>query len=135
MTTVIDASAALKWVLDEEGSDRAIALIESDVLIAPDLWLIECANVLAMKARRDFLTDEGAVKGLAVIETVPVRIVPTRDHVGAAHAIALGLKKSAYDSLYLALALSERAVMVTADAAFFRAASAIAAYAPHIRML
>jgi predicted nucleic acid-binding protein len=135
VTIVIDASAALKWVLDEEGSDRAITLIENDLLIAPDLWLIECANVLAMKARRGFLTDEGAIKGLAVIETVPVRIVPTRDHVRAAHAIAIELKKSAYDSLYLALALSEHATMVTADAAFFRAASTVASYAPHIRML
>lgn len=135
MTIVIDASAALKWVLDEEGSDRAVALVETELLIAPDLWLIECANVLAMKARRGFLTDQQAVKALAVIETVSVRIMPTRGHVATAHAIALKLKASAYDSLYLALALKEHAVMVTADAAFFRAASAVTAYAPHIRML
>uniref|UniRef100_B0SZV9 Ribonuclease VapC n=1 Tax=Caulobacter sp. (strain K31) TaxID=366602 RepID=B0SZV9_CAUSK len=136
MTIVVDASVALKWVLDnEDGSSRAISLIETESLIAPDLWLIECANVLVMKARRGLITAEGARAALASIEATPVRIVPTRAHIAAAQAIAFELNKSAYDSLYLAIAVSERATMVTADAAFFRAASATAAYAPHIRML
>jgi len=136
MMVVVDASVALKWVLDnEDGSSRAIDLIETESLIAPDLWLVECANVLVMKARRGLISVEEAVEALASIEAAPVRIVPNRPHVAPAQAIALALNKSAYDSLYLAIAVSERATMVTADAAFFRAASAVAAYAPHIRML
>jgi predicted nucleic acid-binding protein len=136
MTVVVDASVALKWVLDnEDGSSRAIDLIETESLIAPDLWLIECTNVLVMKVRRGLITAEEARAALASIEATPVRIVPARAHVAAAQAIALELNKGAYDSLYLAVAVSERATMVTADAAFFRAASAVAAYAPYIRML
>ena len=44
MTIVIDASVALKWVLEEAGLDAADALLDQD-LIAPSLWLVEAANL------------------------------------------------------------------------------------------
>ena len=34
MTLVIDASVALKWVIEEDGSDAAVALLVADVLAA-----------------------------------------------------------------------------------------------------
>ena len=135
MTVVVDASVALKWVLEEEDSERARVLAATEVMVAPDLWLIECANVLTMRVRRGQIAADVAAQAVDLIASAPVRIVPTRAHVPTAHALSVILKQSAYDSLYLALALQERAVMVTADAAFFRAASAVAAYAPFIRML
>lgn len=135
MTIVVDASVALKWVLEEEGADQARLLAASEIMIAPDLWLVECSNVLTMKVRRGQITIAGSGKALDVIVSAPVRIMPTRGSIALAHGLSLELNKSAYDCLYLALALSERATMVTADAAFFRAASAVGAYAPHIRML
>jgi predicted nucleic acid-binding protein len=46
---VVDASVALKWALEEPGSDRA-RLLSSARLEAPDLLPIECANVLWKKA-------------------------------------------------------------------------------------
>jgi predicted nucleic acid-binding protein len=135
VTVVIDASVALKWVLDEEGSDRARALAASETMIAPDLWLIECANVLTMRVRRGKIAADAAVQAVDLIASAPVRIVPTRGYVPTAHALSVALNQSAYDSLYLALALGERAVMVTADATFFRAASAASAYASSVRLL
>ena len=135
MTVVVDASVVLKWVLDEDGAERARALAASEIMVVPDLWLIECSNVLAMKVRRGQITASDSIQALDVIASAPVRIVPTRGLVALAHSLALELNKSAYDCLYLAIAVSERATMVTADAAFFRAASAVAAYAPHVRML
>ena len=135
MTIIIDASVALKWVLEEEGSAQARVLAASEIMVAPDLWLTECSNVLAMKVRRGQITAVGSSQALDVIVSAPVRIVPTRGLIATAHGLALELNKSAYDCLYLAAAISERAAMVTADAAFFRAASAVASYASHIRML
>jgi predicted nucleic acid-binding protein len=135
VTVVVDASVALKWVLEEEGSDRARVLAASEIMVAPDLWLIECANVLAVRVRRGQIAADAAAQAVDLIASAPVRIVPTRAYVPTAHALSVILKQSAYGSLYLALALQERAVMVTADAAFFRAASAVATYAPFIRML
>ena len=45
MTVVIDASVALKWFVEEQGTDQAAALLAgNDLLIAPDLIVAEVAN-------------------------------------------------------------------------------------------
>lgn len=54
---VIDASAALKWVLDEEHSDRAHALLSDalerhTMLSAPPLLAGEAANAIYQQQRR-----------------------------------------------------------------------------------
>jgi predicted nucleic acid-binding protein len=55
---VIDASVAIKWIIDEEGSPAALALRKHS-LAAPDLLMAECANILWKKSRRGELsTDE-----------------------------------------------------------------------------
>ncbi|MBV9552234.1 MAG: type II toxin-antitoxin system VapC family toxin [Alphaproteobacteria bacterium] len=47
---VVDASVALKWVLDEPGSEAAGEL-RSETIIAPDFWIIEAANALWRSAK------------------------------------------------------------------------------------
>ena len=44
-TLVIDASAAVKWVIEEDGTPQALALHQKAKLIAPDLLIAECANI------------------------------------------------------------------------------------------
>ena len=135
MTIVVDASVALKWVFEEDGSATAQCLVEQEALAAPDFLLIECANVLAVKVRRGILPPDLAGEALAAIRATPLRLSATSMHVAAALAIAIDLQQSAYDSLYLAAALSERASLVTADAAFAVAARRHAVYAPYVRLL
>jgi predicted nucleic acid-binding protein len=48
---VINASIAIKWVIEEEGTKEALAL-RNQALAAPDLLIAECANILWKKARR-----------------------------------------------------------------------------------
>jgi predicted nucleic acid-binding protein len=43
---VIDASLALKWLIDEEGSGAAVALLEGPLLLASELIHAEIANAL-----------------------------------------------------------------------------------------
>src|SRR5256885_7349326 len=45
MRIVVDASVAVKWVLNEPRTDAALALCEEE-LVAPALWLAEAANAL-----------------------------------------------------------------------------------------
>jgi len=69
---VIDASAALKWILDEPGQAAALALLDEDVLHAPDFLLVDVANVLWSKVRRRVL-DRGqadaAYEAIAVVQS------------------------------------------------------------------
>lgn len=115
MAVVVDASIALKWVIDEPDSDLAQQLVVEERLIAPDLLLIECASSLCTKARRGQITNEQAMAALAAIEATPFTNIATASHVSTAQSIALALGQTAYDALYLAVALTERATLVTAD--------------------
>lgn len=42
---VIDESIAIKWVIDELGSERALKL-RRHIVAAPDLLVSECADVI-----------------------------------------------------------------------------------------
>jgi len=56
---VIDASVAVKWVLDEPESQAAVALGDQE-LIAPALWLAEAANALWRRAQAGEITNDQA---------------------------------------------------------------------------
>ena len=58
---VIDASIAIKWVIEEEGTAEALLLRNKARLRAPDLLAAECANILWKKAQRKELSAEEAV--------------------------------------------------------------------------
>jgi predicted nucleic acid-binding protein len=45
-TFVVDASVAIKWVIEEDGTPEALALYQRAKLIAPELLVPECANIL-----------------------------------------------------------------------------------------
>lgn len=45
-TFVVDASIAVKWVVEENGTAAALGLRQRTKLIAPELLAAECANIL-----------------------------------------------------------------------------------------
>ena len=135
MTVIVDASVALKWVLTEDGTDRARALITQRPLAAPDLLWVECTNVLWVKARRGQITAQDARAGCAAIAGTPIRVVRAEPLVADALDIALELKHAAYDCLYLAAALAERCVLVTADTTFATKAAEQVRFAGTVRLL
>ena len=71
MTVVVDASVALKWVIEEDGSHAAGVLLLEQPLAAPDLLIVECANVVWAKARRGVLGRDLAGAALAAIQAAP----------------------------------------------------------------
>ena len=44
-TLVIDASIAVKWVVEEDGTPEPLALRQKARLIAPELLVAECADL------------------------------------------------------------------------------------------
>ena len=135
MAIVIDASVAMKWVLEEVGSDLARALAAVEMMVAPEFLLVECANVLWRQARRKQISKDEAIAAFAALEAMPIRLVPIRPYVAAAQAIACEVGQTVYDSLYLAIALADRSVLVTADKAFCHAATAHPVYRASVRLL
>jgi predicted nucleic acid-binding protein len=135
MTYIVDASVGLKWVLSEDGSDRATALLAKDALAAPELFWIECANVLWAKARRGQIAPADARAAYNAIAAAPVAILPAQSLAAAAQSIAFDLDQTAYDCLYLAAALSARKTLVTADRGFADAALAHPVFAASVRRL
>jgi predicted nucleic acid-binding protein len=111
---VIDASVAIKWVIDEHGTREALAL-RSHRLFAPDLWVAECANVLWKKMRRNELSADEARLAARLLQRADVELAPMRSLLEPATALAIALDHPAYDCIYLALAESLSCDLVTAD--------------------
>ena len=60
-TLVIDASIAVKWVVEEDGTSEALTLRRRAKVIAPELLVAECANILWKKVQRDELSNDEAL--------------------------------------------------------------------------
>lgn len=117
MSVVIDASVALKWVLDEPGREAADALLEEE-LIAPALWLLEAANALWRRTHRGEISAEEAKERLTELFNAPVTTATIEDDLLAAADLANVLGHPVYDCLYLAMAIRENTYVVTADSRF-----------------
>ena len=111
---VVDASVAIKWVVEELHSEQARSL-SSSRLEAPDLWPVECANILWKKVQFGDLTAAEARAGLELLLQAPVSISDSRALLPAALNLSFDLKHPVYDCLYLALALHLGIPFVTAD--------------------
>ena len=120
MGSVVDASVALKWVVEEEGSEKA-AELQGESLVAPSIWLIEAGNALWSKARRREITQAEAAERLARLRRAPVRLAGVEQDTEAALELALLLDHPIYDCLYLALALRLEFRLITADKRFHAA--------------
>lgn len=124
MTCVVDASVAVKWFVEELRSPAACDLLtRGDVLIAPDLVLIEVSNTAWKKVSRDEITQE---QGDAMVRALPFyfdRLVHTDALIIRAYALAHRLGHPVYDCLYLALAEQESIPLITDDHRLIKAVS------------
>ncbi len=115
MTLVVDASVATKWVLAEDGSDRANALRDAPRLIAPSLLAAEVGNALWKAVRRGDVAREDAVAALRSLLVPFDELVPSEALHTRALELAIELRHPIYDCFYLAPAERENAPLVTAD--------------------
>ena len=119
---MVDASLAVKWVLEEQHSPLAHDLREQwahsrVVVSAPTLLVVEAANVLFKCVRCTELTVEAAAEGLSVLANV-VHLVQGDDAELAVEALSLAYAHNlpaTYDAIYLALAVRLNCSLWTAD--------------------
>ena len=117
---VIDASIAVKWVVEEVGTPQALALRDGSKLIAPEPLVAECANILWKKVQRNQLFEEEALLAARLLQGADIELAPTRPLLEAATRVAIDLDHPAYDCLYLALAIANDCRFVTADEKLLR---------------
>ncbi len=125
MTVVVDASVALKWVLQEEYTDEALALRSrwqdaAELIIAPPIFRSEVTNVLHRRARREELTHVDARDLLDALLPAVATAEPAGLYGRALTMAGELMPRSTYDALYLALAESEGCEFWTADLRFVR---------------
>jgi predicted nucleic acid-binding protein len=123
---IVDTSVVVKWFVDEDGFVAARTLLAPEVKrIAPELVVVETANVLQRKARVGQLEEIQATKAVASTAWFFARLVPSVDLVEPAFALSQRLDHSVYDCMFLTLALSEEnGRLVTSDAKFIGKAKA-----------
>ena len=117
---VVDASVAIKWVVAEQDSGDADALLDGRRLAAPDLLMAECANVLWRKVKRGELTATEAEVAARLLEQCDVELMPMRGLLRPATELAIRAVHPAYDCIYLSLAAANGWTFVTADESLVR---------------
>jgi len=109
MSLVLDCSATLAWVYDDEITQAVRGVFEtvaSRGALVPALWRLEVANVLEMGVRRkrhDAAFRDATLSDLALL---PIRLDPETDrHAwGATARLAARYSLTVYDAAYLELA-------------------------------
>jgi predicted nucleic acid-binding protein len=120
---VVDASIALKWVLDEADSSTALAMLADWTnngveILAPALLAYEVTNALYRRVGRGVIPSEDARRGLKRVIFTSLELEFFQDADFSIRAMELaqyfGLPAT-YDAHYLALAESKGCELWTAD--------------------
>ena len=120
---VIDASVAVKWFIPdvavETDIDRALQLLVSAQrdearFLQPPHWVSEVAAVLVRLAPKTVGSSVEALMALAFVKTAN-----DVGHYQRAISLAMKLDHHLFDTLYHAIALEEKATLITADRKYF----------------
>jgi predicted nucleic acid-binding protein len=127
---VADASFCGAWVLEDESSADAEALLDevesgAAELLVPALWKYEMLNMLRSACRRRRLGESEAAAAAEALGRVPLEMVDLPDAAGLARIFELAQRHelSAYDAAYIELALRFKLPLRTSDRALKKVAA------------
>lgn len=120
-TYIIDASVAVKWVIQEPRRAEARRFVNPDIsCIAPDFIVHECLSAIQKKvARKEISEDAGWRSYTVLVQETPLILVNSSSLTQRAYQLANILHHAIYDCYYLALAEVKNVVLVTADKKFY----------------
>ncbi|MCD4825003.1 MAG: type II toxin-antitoxin system VapC family toxin [Phycisphaerae bacterium] len=132
---VVDASVAAKWFFPEEHSEAALRLLDGKHrLLGPDLIHSEFGNITWKIHRRGLITADEAAEIVQQFLTLPLEIHGSESLMATAVELAMTTGRTVYDSMYVALAIDQEAIFVTADERLVNALSD-GPLARHVRLL
>jgi predicted nucleic acid-binding protein len=126
---VVDASVGIKQFVPDPLTPKVNQLFAhlanpQNQFFVPDLFYIECANILWKYVRAGLYAAGDVPADLVSLKTFPLRVVSMADLMGDAVSIALAYKISAYDASYVALSHQVAAALLTLDQRLVRALGA-----------
>jgi len=125
MTFVIDASTAAAWLLPDETNaqaESALTLLESEDALVPDLFWHEVRNILLVAERRKRISGENVLPLLMRLQSLSLATVADTDQLSIVR-LAQKHGLSAYDAVYLTLAIAKNCPLATLDEKLARAAA------------
>ena len=128
---VIDASVGIKLFVDEVYSDKVQTLFNKlaadipAIFYVPDLFYIECTNILLKYTRRFGRSLEDSRADLLDLGRLALRVVSTAELMHDALLLAVEHDITAYDAYYAVLASRLELPLITADEKLVKAVSAI----------
>ena len=129
MNFVLDASVALAWCFEDEGSELAGAVLDrllSSEAVVPHHWTLETANGLLSAERRGRLSGEDVAHFSRMLLDLPIAVDPvTRSAAfNATRRLARAQRLTLYDAAYLELAIRLGLPLATLDTRLGAAARA-----------
>ena len=124
---VLDASVGIKLFVEEEFSDkvqRLFARLADDPqaeIHVPDLFYIECANILLKYTRRFDRSLEDSLDDIRDLSELAFTVTSTTELIEDALVLAAKKNLTAYDACYAVLAQKLEIPLVTADAPLAKA--------------
>lgn len=118
MAFVLDASVAVAWVVPSQATayTRGIRLrAKREPYHVPTLFAAEVTNVLVSLQRRSILSDAAAAAAADVLGRLAPIVHPLEMSVAALRDLANRHKLTAYDAVYLALAMQLRLPIACGD--------------------
>jgi predicted nucleic acid-binding protein len=120
MKYVLDSCVAIKWVLPEADTPKAVRVRNEFLqgiheLLAPDIYPVEIAHALARAERRGVIQPPLGIHRLRNVFRYAPALHPYLPLLPRAFAIASQARVGVYDCLYVALAEREGCELLTAD--------------------
>lgn len=118
---VMDASAAIQLFVAEKHSDAVTQIFtlagnEPSLSIhVPDLFYIECTNVLINASKRARRAPQDTEADVADLRKLALTTTSNADLIEIAFSLAWATQLTAYAACYLALAKSVKGPLITAD--------------------
>jgi predicted nucleic acid-binding protein len=123
MKLVLDASMTLAWLFERTNkkevacANKVLSILSKTDAYVPSLWHTEVTNALLVAERRKIVTEAQVIDYLNKLSNLPIItdnvIVASRREI--IMALARERSLTAYDAVYLDLALRKDAVLATFD--------------------
>ena len=128
MSFVLDTSVALAWCFEDEQTPAIMALLDratDEGAVVPQLWPVEALNGLLTAERRGRIAAATRQRLAGFLQDLPIALddeMTTRIWTAVA-SLAARHRLTAYDAVYLELALRLRLPLATGDKALAAAAA------------